>query len=1285
MPGRPFEGWRQNFPSSLPGLTAASGTSRGIGLFTTQVSFAINPVSGTVFTVPYNLPVNPQIVIATISGRTENVETSNRIRRNKGIGAAIKAGPLQPITQICIGSNSDDNAVLTGASDAGMLNALVCTLSSGLSNQAVLQGLLQLQSIDSGIATFKTAQQFDLAYIVDLHLIGGLDITRLDLRQYTRNAGTGLDSRTDPGFKPDFILFFGGHTSTGFGPGNIIENDNSTFIGAADANLNQWVCGSAVNDAGGGGVGGGGRSMSYMRSGECITHWNSSVTGFDTHASLNSVDPLGFTLNWQKSLTDRNFIALCVQGGNWAVGNFQTQVDTAEHQVVNSLNFQPDSEFFFSACKPISTYDTIDANDQLSMGMAKGNSLNQVQYTFGQNVPLPPPSPTRCAQGSAISFNQSYYETTMSGVALSKFGVSSVQNNGFSITHTLAYSGINFVGYFACAHITIPAFQTVIKTIKPNGGGDYPTLVSGLATEIFNHQNLVSQNIVLEFDCYPGIELHTDDNSLIIHGWNEISSANGLPNVGYKTDPTHYIVIKCINGHKGLFDASGNTYLFDFVSPTGNQNAIVIRNEFVRFQQFQVRVTGVSGTGGSNAFAMSSTGLIPPTEAYFINTIAKGVLLSGASYNGFLAGGAGFDRVGVKATFINCIAYDFLNQDLTMTGFNTGNANNPDIRFYNCTAVNCNTGFQDHNDVTFVNCLAIGCDNGWNHGGGIFLSKSSLNNFSTRGPTGILSTVNQSGTSGYLAGVQSIGTLDARGTNSINGVPIFVANPLIEDIRPISGDPYLNNGVNAEFLPALSFTTDVAGNQRTGVWTIGAFQNTNIVQTQSVLWMIVGGVHSTTAKITVKFAFPSSATYLKVSTHSDMSSSTLYGPIATTPNNTAIFSVNVTPNVTNYYQAVIGGSPIGPIQSFQGFPFENSPTSFVFGCGGCSETGSNSNIYNAVAAKNPLLFVNYGDLYYMNVNVNNISLYRTAFDTAMLAPKQKGLYDGTILDWMWDDHDSGQDNGDSTGPEKPAAQSFYRENFPAYTLPDPNAIYHSFIVGRCRFILTDLRSERDPNGNADGSSHTMISATQLAWFKNELALAKSNNQIAFWFSTVPWTISGSSNNNTTSDGNNGDSWGGFFTQRQTISNYIQSLNYQNIIIFCGDMHAAVIDDGTHDIYNSDGTGNHLTMFLPYPLNQTTQIYSGTWTQGPITHVGTRLMGFAGIVTVTDPGGSTVTVKMDVINEIGTQLTFTKNFTMASGTGAIDQLTGIMTMQMGTDHFKQINSQLLMSGTLSGGH
>src|SRR5437762_9095414 len=200
--------------------------------------------------------------------------------------------------------------------------------------------------------------------------------------------------------------------------------------------------------------------------------------------------------------------------------------------------------------------------------MAKSSVSNYTQQIFGRNFP-----PSVATQGAGVAFNSSYLETTMSGVALSKFAVTSVQPNGFSIQHSLAASGTNFVGYVACAAKAVPPPTTVIKTIKPSGGGDYPTLVSGLASEIFAHQNLISQNIILEFDCYPGIEFHSDDVPLTVHGWNETNGSQD--NIGYKTDALHYLLIKCVNGHQGLFDASGATYLFDFKSPSGNQSPIV--------------------------------------------------------------------------------------------------------------------------------------------------------------------------------------------------------------------------------------------------------------------------------------------------------------------------------------------------------------------------------------------------------------------------------------------------------------------------------------------------------------------------------------------------------------------------------------------------------------------------------------------------------------------------------------------------------------------------------------
>src|SRR5438105_8252806 len=287
-----WQGWRQQWPSGSNSFTVISGAG-STGLFSTTVSFQTATASGTVFTVPYSLLGNPQIVLAAISGRTETTEIAGRLRNKKGFGVAIKAGPLQDVTQFAFASNSDNATNLTGASSYVRNDCIVTTLSSGAGNAASSQGALSLISIDSGIATFQVIQAFDLAYIVSLQLIGGTDLTRMDLRGYASASGVGLQSLTDPGFKPDFILFFGGHSDTSSGPGTSVQTDSTGFIGAVDKNLNQFVMADGVNDVGGATTG---RGRSYCRSGEALAHWNVTVDGFDTHGIVSSLDALGFTI-----------------------------------------------------------------------------------------------------------------------------------------------------------------------------------------------------------------------------------------------------------------------------------------------------------------------------------------------------------------------------------------------------------------------------------------------------------------------------------------------------------------------------------------------------------------------------------------------------------------------------------------------------------------------------------------------------------------------------------------------------------------------------------------------------------------------------------------------------------------------------------------------------------------------------------------------------------------------------------------------------------------------------
>ncbi len=236
--------------------------------------------------------------------------------------------------------------------------------------------------------------------------------------------------------------------------------------------------------------------------------------------------------------------------------------------------------------------------------------------------------------------------------------------------------------------------------------------------------------------------------------------------------------------------------------------------------------------------------------------------------------------------------------------------------------------------------MALYCDNGWNTANGP--GPRSRNNLSTNGPTTILA-------SGYLLGTLPSDPTDAKGPNAINGVPVFITSAT--DIRPKYGDPYLNNGVDGSVFSSFNFNTDIAGNLRTLPWTIGAFQNVQPVA-QDVMWAIVGGVTSSAAKIAAKLVVPTASVYLNLSLHADMSVPTQYGPLPTNSNNTVIFSIPVDAANKYYYQIVVNGVAIGPIYSFTSFPTENTVSSFVFGCGGCSDTGSNSNIFTTILNKN---------------------------------------------------------------------------------------------------------------------------------------------------------------------------------------------------------------------------------------------------------------------------------------------------------------------------------------------
>lgn len=223
---------------------------------------------------------------------------------------------------------------------------------------------------------------------------------------------------------------------------------------------------------------------------------------------------------------------------------------------------------------------------------------------------------------------------------------------------------------------------------------------------------------------------------------------------------------------------------------------------------------------------------------------------------------------------------------------------------------------------------------------------------------------------------------------------------------------------------------------------------------------------------------------------------------------------------------------------------------------GAASDVSNSPVFGNIVDASPHFFVHLGDLHYRDVTTNSASLFRTAFDDALAESYPKAMWRALPVVYMWDDHDfCGNDSGgDSTA--KPAAQQVYRERVPSHTVPESGAVYHTFVVGRVRFIVTDLRSESSNRSTTDSESKVMLGSTQEAWFKSTLSAA--TEQLIVWINTSPWATASPYLYDT-------DSWGSFTYERDRLWRWIASNGWaERMLMISGDNHANSIATGTNN-------------------------------------------------------------------------------------------------------------------------
>jgi phosphodiesterase/alkaline phosphatase D-like protein len=368
---------------------------------------------------------------------------------------------------------------------------------------------------------------------------------------------------------------------------------------------------------------------------------------------------------------------------------------------------------------------------------------------------------------------------------------------------------------------------------------------------------------------------------------------------------------------------------------------------------------------------------------------------------------------------------------------------------------------------------------------------------------------------------------------------------------------------------------------------------------QNVVWVWSGGV--TTNSAVIKARLRPGIFGAAVHFNSRENSGDAGGMIPDTyaeadSNGTVTFQVKgLQPNRQYTYAIEVDGNP-GPTGRLH--TFADGPMSFRICFASCATTGSNHRIFSTLKNLQPLLFIHMGDFHYEDIAGNNPPLFRQAIDRVLRSPRQGSFYRSTPIAYVYDDHDFGPDDADGTSLSKPAALRVYQQCVPHYPLSGVDGkvqtIQQAFTIGRIRFLMLDVRSERSPIQNPDGPNKTMLGKQQLEWLRTELSEARRHYPLVVLVNGVSWI--------TKSTPGSEDGWESYSYERGVIADMIKEAGLvHRLVMLSGDAHMAAIDDGTNSNYAGDRrTGEKaFPVIHAAPLDRYPKVKGGPYSHGAV--------------------------------------------------------------------------------------
>ena len=447
-----------------------------------------------------------------------------------------------------------------------------------------------------------------------------------------------------------------------------------------------------------------------------------------------------------------------------------------------------------------------------------------------------------------------------------------------------------------------------------------------------------------------------------------------------------------------------------------------------------------------------------------------------------------------------------------------------------------------------------------------------------------------------------------------------------------------------------------------GSFTFPSFGSTGTVSVYNPpQWFWAGALTANpSATVSAKMTYETPAVRVALSETVDFGTRTYSDYVAADTSNAQMAKMKVEglQPWTKYYYAVENAGSLYTDYIGTLTTFGTGTRSFSFGLGACENNQlaapfAANPIWPFMHAQDVLFLMQVGDWHYYNISTNDINRFRVAYNEVLSDPFHKLFYTHHPVVYVWDDHDFGANNSDTTSASKPAARAAYRETVPHYPLAagDGNQpIYYTFSVGRCRFIVTDNRSERTPYVIADNPTKTVLGTQQKAWFKSQLLAANADPDVAaiFWVNSFPWTGTALPGAFPASE-----NWAAYPTERAEIATFIRDNDVQRVFILSGDAHSTAFDDGRTYDFATDGTypfpggqfANGIPVIQSAPMAQAYSTKGTPYMIGPMVSAAYPVQQI-GIVNVYDYG-SNLLINFTgydetgaILTSAGTQMTYT---------------------------------------------